>query len=72
MSEEEIESDEDDESGPPYQCISREAMQKLFEMRLNNQLCDAEIHCLADNKFLNVHRTMMCACSMYFKYVEIV
>lgn len=62
--EEIISSDSEDES--PRQCISHEAMTKLNEMRVNNQLCDAAIRTDSGNIF-NVHRAIMCACSDYFK-----
>ena len=62
----EISSDE--ESGAPaHPCISREAMLKMFEMQRNNQLCDGIIHCLSDDTYFNVHRTILCGCSSYFK-----
>jgi kelch-like protein 10 len=57
----------EDEDGPlPHQCMSSEAMQKLFEMRLNNQLCDATVR-VDEEKTYNIHRAIMCACSSYFR-----
>jgi BTB/POZ domain len=63
---EEISSSESDEDELPRQCISHEAMIKLNEMRVNNQLCDAAIRTDRGDVF-NVHRAIMCACSEYFK-----
>lgn len=57
---------EDEDAPLPHQCMSSEAMQKLFEMRLNNQLCDATIK-VDNEKAYNVHRAIMCACSSYFR-----
>lgn len=61
-----ISSDEDDDVTIPKQCMSREAMQKLYEMRLNNQLCDAKLS-MEDGSIFNVHRAILCACSSYFR-----
>ena len=69
LSDEEISSDEEASGSPPHPCMSHEAMIKLYEMRQNNQLCDGVIHCLADDKYLNIHRAILCACSSYFKWV---
>lgn len=59
-------SSEEDEDAIPHQCMSREAMQKLFEMRINNQLCDAIIRVDNDRSY-SVHRAILCACSTYFR-----
>lgn len=64
ISPEEIASE--DEDALPQQCMSSEAMQKLFEMRLNNQLCDAMIR-VDNERTYNIHRAIMCACSSYFR-----
>lgn len=67
--EEHSSSDSDDDEGP-RQCMSHEAMTKLNEMRVNNQLCDAAI--LTDQgDVFNVHRAIMCACSDYFRFATI-
>lgn len=65
----EISSDEEDdnETAPSIQRMSSEAMIKLYEMRVNNQLCDGEI-CLDDKKTFQIHRAILCACSAYFRY----
>lgn len=60
------EESEDEDSNLPQQCISHNAMQNLFQMRLKNQLCDATIH-VDDNKSFNIHRAILCACSTYFR-----
>lgn len=65
-SDESSSTDDEDDHGPPHQCMSREAMMKLFEMRLNNQLCDAAIRIEGD-KIYNIHRAILCACSSYFR-----
>jgi len=67
LSDEEISSDEDDSGAPAHPCMSSEAMLKLFEMRQNNLICDAVLHCLVDDTYHNVHRNILCACSLYFK-----
>jgi kelch-like protein 10 len=60
-------SEDDDDAGTmPHQCMSSEAMQKLFQMRLNNQLCDAIIRVDNDRSY-NIHRAILCACSTYFR-----
>lgn len=59
-------SDDEDSNPLLQQCMSREAMQKLFEMRLKNQLCDAEIR-VEDERSYNIHRAILCACSTYFR-----
>lgn len=61
---------EDDLDVPPQPSMSHEAMMKLYEMRLNNQHCDAVIHCLEDDKCFNIHRPILSACSLYFEYVQ--
>ena len=62
-----LEASEDEDSMPlPHQCMSHDAMQKLFEMRLNNQLCDAVIRIGKDRSY-NIHRAILCACSTYFR-----
>lgn len=63
---EEILSSDSDEDEMPKQCISHEAMIKLNEMRVNNQLCDAAIR-IDSGEVFNVHRAIMCACSDYFR-----
>ena len=63
-----IENNENDESSyPQQQCTSDEVMVEIYEMRSNNQLCDAVLHCLVDDTYVNVHRIMLSACSKYFK-----
>lgn len=47
-------------------CMSIQAMQALFELKENNQLCDATI-VLDDGAEIPVHRAILCACSAYFK-----
>lgn len=59
---------DDEDDAMPRQSMSHEAMVKLNEMRVNNQLCDASIE-MDDGKIFNVHRAIMCACSEYFKFV---
>ncbi|XP_060529923.1 kelch-like protein 10 isoform X2 [Cylas formicarius] len=46
--------------------MSLEAMQALFELKENNQLCDATI-VLDDGSEIPVHRALLCACSAYFR-----
>lgn len=46
--------------------MSIQAMQALFELKENNQLCDATI-VLDDGSEIPVHRAILCACSSYFK-----
>lgn len=46
--------------------MSIQAMQSLFELQENNQLCDATI-LLEDGTVIPVHRAILCACSTYFK-----
>lgn len=48
-------------------CMSIQAMQALFELKENNQLCDATI-VLDDGSEIPVHRAILCACSAYFRY----
>ncbi|CRL02759.1 CLUMA_CG015753, isoform A, partial [Clunio marinus] len=57
--------DSDDEEPTPRQSISREAMCRLNEMRINNQLCDAKI--ITEDSCFNVHRNIISACSDYFR-----
>ncbi|XP_056630797.1 kelch-like protein 10 [Diorhabda sublineata] len=47
-------------------CMSIQAMQALFELKENNQLCDATI-VLDDGAEIPVHRAILCACSSYFR-----
>jgi len=47
-------------------CMSIQAMQALFELKENNQLCDAII-ILDDGSEIPVHRAILCACSAYFR-----
>ncbi|XP_066145529.1 kelch-like protein 10 [Euwallacea fornicatus] len=47
-------------------CMSIQAMQALFELKENNQLCDATI-VLDDGSEIPVHRAILCACSAYFR-----
>ncbi|KAL1498288.1 hypothetical protein ABEB36_009109 [Hypothenemus hampei] len=47
-------------------CMSIQAMQALFELKENNQLCDATI-VLDDGSEIPVHRAILCACSSYFR-----
>ncbi|CAH1973475.1 unnamed protein product [Acanthoscelides obtectus] len=47
-------------------CMSIQAMQALFELKENNQLCDATI-VLDDGAAIPVHRAILCACSSYFR-----
>lgn len=47
-------------------CMSIQAMQSLYELQTNNQLCDATI-LLEDGTLIPVHRAILCACSTYFK-----
>lgn len=56
----------DDEDQKPKPTLSHEAMQRLAEMRASNQLCDAVIK-TSDGTAYNVHRTIMGACSEYFR-----
>lgn len=58
-------SDSEDESSPRTS-MSHEAMVKLNEMRVNNQLCDAVIE-LHTGEVFNVHRAILGACSDYFR-----
>ncbi|GJQ87318.1 hypothetical protein Trydic_g17366 [Trypoxylus dichotomus] len=46
--------------------MSVQAMQSLYELQENNQLCDATI-VLEDGTMVPVHRAILCACSTYFK-----
>ncbi|KAI4460549.1 kelch protein [Holotrichia oblita] len=46
--------------------MSVQAMQSLYELQENNQLCDATI-LLEDGTTIPVHRAILCACSTYFK-----
>lgn len=46
--------------------MSIQAMQSLYELQENNQLCDATI-LLEDGTAIPVHRAILCACSTYFK-----
>nr|XP_022918418.1 kelch-like protein 10 isoform X2 [Onthophagus taurus] len=46
--------------------MSVQAMQSLYELQENNQLCDATI-LLEDGTSIPVHRAILCACSTYFK-----
>lgn len=46
--------------------MSVQAMQSLYELQENNQLCDATI-LLEDGTTVPVHRAILCACSTYFK-----
>ena len=45
---------------------SQESMQQLYEMRINNVLCDAVIR-LDDESRYNVHRNILTACSTRFR-----
>ncbi|XP_044267489.1 kelch-like protein 10 isoform X2 [Tribolium madens] len=47
-------------------CMSMQAMQTLYDLRENNQLCDAII-VLDDGTEIPIHRALLCACSNYFK-----
>ncbi|XP_028138655.2 kelch-like protein 10 isoform X3 [Diabrotica virgifera virgifera] len=47
-------------------CMSIQAMQALFELKENNQLCDATL-ILDDGTEVPVHRAILCACSSYFR-----
>uniref|UniRef100_A0AAR5QJ18 BTB domain-containing protein n=1 Tax=Dendroctonus ponderosae TaxID=77166 RepID=A0AAR5QJ18_DENPD len=47
-------------------CMSIQAMQALFELKENNQLCDATI-ILDDGSEIPVHRAILCASSSYFR-----
>ncbi|KAJ8940240.1 hypothetical protein NQ318_016696 [Aromia moschata] len=47
-------------------CMSIQAMQALFELKENNQLCDATL-VLDDGAEIPVHRAILCACSSYFR-----
>lgn len=60
-----IPNESDDDEPTPKQCISQEAMLKLNEMRVTNQLCDASIR--TGDEIFNVHRAILCACSEYFR-----
>ena len=48
--------------------MSMQAMQTLYDLRENNQLCDAII-VLDDGTEIPIHRALLCACSSYFKHV---
>ncbi|GJQ88726.1 hypothetical protein Trydic_g12730 [Trypoxylus dichotomus] len=48
--------------------MSVQAMQSLYELQENNQLCDATI-VLEDGTVVPVHRAILCACSTYFKFL---
>lgn len=66
-------SDPDTEGKPIIgepRCMSIQAMQSLYELQNNNQLCDATI-LLEDGTLIPVHRAILCACSTYFKYLRI-
>lgn len=52
--------------GGSGRCMSIQAMQALFELKENNQLCDATI-VLDDGAEIPVHRAILCACSSYFR-----
>jgi kelch-like protein 10 len=47
-------------------CMSMQAMQTLYDLRENNQLCDAII-VLDDGTEIPIHRALLCACSSYFR-----
>lgn len=61
--------EEEETSHDPKTCMSQQAMHALFEMRINNMLCDATIR-LEDDTSFNVHRAILCSCSNYFRYVS--
>ncbi|XP_030753239.1 kelch-like protein 10 isoform X2 [Sitophilus oryzae] len=46
--------------------MSMQAMQALFELKENSQLCDATL-VLDDGSEVFVHRAILCACSAYFR-----
>lgn len=55
-----------DASASSRRCMSIQAMQALFALKENNQLCDATI-VLDDGSEIAVHRAILCACSTYFR-----
>lgn len=59
-------SDDENSNGVPQKCMSNEAMMKLYEMRVANVLCDAELR-LEDGEIFSVHRLILCTCSTYFR-----
>lgn len=61
--------DEEEDYSIVKPCMSLESMRQLYEMRMNNVLCDAVIR-LNDNSQFNVHRNILSACSSYFRYVH--
>jgi hypothetical protein len=62
-------SSDEEEGAIAKPCMSSEAMQKLYEMHLNNTLCDAVL-VMEDETVFNVHRNMLSACSSYFRFVS--
>ncbi|XP_067009753.1 kelch-like protein 10 isoform X2 [Anabrus simplex] len=46
--------------------MSTQAMQSLYDLRQNNQLCDAILR-LEDGGIFHVHRAILSACSTYFR-----
>ena len=49
-----------------HRSMSIVALRTLYELKENNQLCDASI-LLEDGTLFAVHRVVLCASSMYFK-----
>lgn len=62
-------SSDEEEGAIAKPCMSAEAMMKLYEMHLNNTLCDAVL-VMDDESVFNVHRAMLSACSSYFRLVN--
>lgn len=46
--------------------MSHQAMKALYDLRENNQLCDAVV-ILDDGTTFDVHRAVLSACSLYFR-----
>lgn len=51
-------------------CMSTQAMQSLYDLRQNNLLCDAVLR-LEDGGVFPIHRVILSACSLYFRYFKI-
>lgn len=67
MDDDEVDEDENEEDAVARPCMSLESMRQLYEMRMNNVLCDAVLS-LDDKSRFNVHRNILSACSSFFRY----